>query len=280
MKPLNNNKEKSSISFSKLSLTKSGKKVLKQLSPILVPTITPSTETLPPLEQQTQKKSSSNKDDNKIINNHNHSTNNNDDNNINIEISDFNNYENGESINESISNPLIVIDRSSRTPSPLSNKEDDGEDDNDAYYDSVSPSSIQIEFNNNNNKKSINASNTSLNSLSPTSPSLLPLNYNASSLPGSNYKRKHSLPPLMELFTNQNNNSLLYPSSLSSSQSTPYMTLAEFKANDEFPRQQRATLIALQRQEIRLKKEGIIKEMNKATLRGRKKGLNFVILII
>nr|CAG8478200.1 2392_t:CDS:10 [Entrophospora candida] len=237
MKPLNNNnKEKSSISFSKLSLTKSGKKVLKQLSPILVPTITPSTETLPPLEQH-----------------------------------DFNNYENSENINESISNPLIVIDRSSRTPSPLSNKEDDGEDDNDTYYDSVSPSSIQIEFNNNNNKKSINASNTSLNSLSPASPSLSPLNYNASSLPGSNYKRKHSLPPLMELFTNQNNNSSLYPSPLSSSQPTPYMTLAEFKANDEFPRQQRTTLIALQRQEIRLKKEGVIKEMNKATLRGRKK---------
>ncbi|CAJ0892781.1 3862_t:CDS:10, partial [Entrophospora sp. SA101] len=109
MKPLNNNnKEKSSISFSKLSLTKSGKKVLKQLSPILVPTITPSTETLPPLEQH-----------------------------------DFNNYENSENINESISNPLIVIDRSSRTPSPLSNKEDDGEDDNDSYYDSPSMSNTR-----------------------------------------------------------------------------------------------------------------------------------------
>jgi hypothetical protein len=71
--------------------------------------------------------------------------------------------------------------------------------------------------------------------------------------------RKHSLPPVMDLFTSQKQQQL-----------KPYMTLAEFKKNDEFPRQQRAILAALQRQDNRLRKEGIIKEMKKATLRGKR----------
>ncbi|RIA99517.1 hypothetical protein C1645_277149 [Glomus cerebriforme] len=70
--------------------------------------------------------------------------------------------------------------------------------------------------------------------------------------------RKHSLPPVMDLFANQKQ--LL----------KPYMTLAEFKKIDEFPRQQRAILAALQRQDNRLRKEGVIKEMKKATLRGKR----------
>ena len=64
----------SNMNFNKISLTKSGKKVIKQLSPILVPTVIPSTETLPTLEQQN---SSNNNIDNKIINNN--KINNNDD---------------------------------------------------------------------------------------------------------------------------------------------------------------------------------------------------------
>ncbi|CAI2180968.1 14209_t:CDS:2, partial [Funneliformis geosporum] len=70
--------------------------------------------------------------------------------------------------------------------------------------------------------------------------------------------RKHSLPPVMDLF--ESKRQIIQP----------FMTLAEFKKSDEFPRQQRAILAALQRQEIRLRKDGVIKEMNKATLRGKR----------
>ncbi|CAB4377691.1 unnamed protein product [Rhizophagus irregularis] len=70
--------------------------------------------------------------------------------------------------------------------------------------------------------------------------------------------RKRSLPQVMDLFPNQNQ--LI----------KPYMTLAEFKKIDEFPRQQRAILAALQRQDNRLRKEGVIKEMKKASLRGKR----------
>ncbi|CAG8609688.1 5261_t:CDS:2, partial [Funneliformis mosseae] len=70
--------------------------------------------------------------------------------------------------------------------------------------------------------------------------------------------RKHSLPPVMDLFESQKQ--IIQP----------FMTLAEFKKYDEFPRQQRAILAALQRQENRLRNEGVIKEMNKATLRGKR----------
>jgi hypothetical protein len=69
--------------------------------------------------------------------------------------------------------------------------------------------------------------------------------------------RKHSLPPVMDLFSGQK-------------LSQPYMTLSEFKRVDEFPRQQRAILAALQRQDSRLRKEGVIKEMKKASLRGKR----------
>lgn len=73
--------------------------------------------------------------------------------------------------------------------------------------------------------------------------------------------RKHSLPQVMDLFPNQNQ--LI----------KPYMTLAEFKRTDEFPRQQRAILASLQRQDNRLRKEGVIKEMKKASLRGKRGSL-------
>ncbi|GBB92431.1 hypothetical protein RclHR1_02000012 [Rhizophagus clarus] len=70
--------------------------------------------------------------------------------------------------------------------------------------------------------------------------------------------RKHSLPPVMDLFADQKQ------------LTRTYMTLAEFKRTDEFPRQQRAILATLQRQDNRLRKEGVIKEMKKASLRGKR----------
>ncbi|CAG8809886.1 22228_t:CDS:1, partial [Racocetra persica] len=50
----------------------------------------------------------------------------------------------------------------------------------------------------------------------------------------------------------------------------PYMTLAEFKRIDKHPRQQRAILATLQRQDNRLRKEGVIKDMSKSSLKGKK----------
>ncbi|CAG8472061.1 1227_t:CDS:10 [Diversispora eburnea] len=70
--------------------------------------------------------------------------------------------------------------------------------------------------------------------------------------------RKNSLPPMMKLFPTQE------PSL------PPYLTLAEFKRLDNHPRKQRAILVSLQRQDDKLRKDGIIKEMNKDTLKGKK----------
>ncbi|KAF0505312.1 ankyrin [Gigaspora margarita] len=68
--------------------------------------------------------------------------------------------------------------------------------------------------------------------------------------------RKHSLPPTADLFQNDQ-------------PVRPYMTLAEFKRMDKHPRQQRAILAALQRQDNKLRKEGVIKDTSK-TLKGKK----------
>ncbi|CAG8554703.1 25229_t:CDS:2, partial [Dentiscutata erythropus] len=68
--------------------------------------------------------------------------------------------------------------------------------------------------------------------------------------------RKHSLPPTADLFQNELDR--------------PYMTFAEFKRMDQHPRQQRAILTALQRQDNKLRKEGVIKDTSSKTLKGKK----------
>jgi len=72
-----------------------------------------------------------------------------------------------------------------------------------------------------------------------------------------NPSRKNSLPPVMNIFVKSN-------------PGLSYVTFAEFRKNDEYPRYQITILTTLQKQESKLRQIGIVKDLEKSILKGKK----------
>ncbi|CAG8501147.1 3332_t:CDS:2 [Paraglomus brasilianum] len=72
-----------------------------------------------------------------------------------------------------------------------------------------------------------------------------------------NTGRKNSLPPVMDIFVR-------------SKPGLSYVTFAEFRKNDEYPRYQITILTTLQKQENKLRQIGIVKNLEKSNLKGKK----------
>ncbi|CAG8586276.1 6102_t:CDS:2 [Paraglomus occultum] len=72
-----------------------------------------------------------------------------------------------------------------------------------------------------------------------------------------NTGRKNSLPPVMDIFMNNK-------------PGLSYVTFAEFRKNDEYPRYQITILTTLQKQENKLRQIGIVKDLGKSNLKGKK----------